>query len=140
SRQCWNDGMGRRIDVKANDILEFVGECGVIRDLEGARPMRLKSLSRPDASHRGPPDPHCLGHRWGPRVGRLIGRRTTRSTVSDGSGGIHDGRVLSRVNPAIPSCMKRSCQRQTTVLSLPTAQVMALVPMPSAVSKAILPS
>jgi hypothetical protein len=31
-----------------------------------------------------------------------------------------------------PSCMKRSCQRQTTVLSLPTARVSAVVPTPSA--------
>src|SRR5215472_6762525 len=58
---------------------------------------------------------------------------TTRSTVSAGSGGMREGRVLSRVNPSIPSCMKRSCQRQTTVLPLPTARVMALGPAPSAV-------
>src|SRR5499427_241500 len=44
---------------------------------------------------------------------------TTRSTVSAGSGGMREGRVLSRVNPSIPSCMKHSCQRQTTVLPLP---------------------
>src|SRR5262249_47808655 len=50
-----------------------------------------------------------------------------------GSGGMREGRVLSRVNPSIPSCMKRSCQRQTTVLPLPTARVMALGPAPSAV-------
>jgi hypothetical protein len=43
----------------------------------------------------------------------------TRSTVAAGSGGIRDGRVLSRVNPATPSGMKRACQRQTPVLSLP---------------------
>ena len=42
-----------------------------------------------------------------------------------------------QLNPATPSCMKRSCQRQTTVLSLPTARVMALVPWPSAVSSTI---
>jgi len=29
--------------------------------------------------------------------------------------------------------MKRSCQRHTTVLPLPTARVMAVVPLPSAV-------
>ena len=61
----------------------------------------------------------------------------TRSTVSVGSGGMREGRVLSRVNPSIPSCMKRSCQRHTTVLSLPMAWVMALVPLPSAVSRTI---
>src|SRR5262249_55070460 len=58
---------------------------------------------------------------------------TTRSTVSAGSGGMGEGRGLSRGNRSIPSCMKRSCQRQTTVLPLPTAREMALVPAPSAV-------
>ena len=56
-------------------ILEFVSEFGVVGDLEGAHPMRLKPLPRPDASHRGPADPHCRGHRWGAPVGRLMGRR-----------------------------------------------------------------
>ena len=36
---------------------------------------------------------------------------TTRSTVSVGSGGMREGRDLSRVSPSIPSCIKRSCQR-----------------------------
>ena len=36
---------------------------------------------------------------------------------------MREGRVLSRVSPATPSCMKRSCQRQTTVLPLPTARM-----------------
>ena len=35
--------------------------------------------------------------------------------------------------PLDPPCMKRSCQRQTTVLPLPTARVIAVVPTPSAV-------
>jgi hypothetical protein len=40
-------------------------------------------------------------------------------------------------NPATPSRMKRSCQRHTTVLSLPTVRVMALVPAACAVSSTI---
>src|ERR1700747_1230072 len=66
-------------------------------------------------------------------------RATTRSTVSAGNGGVRDVRVLSRVSPPTPSCMKRSCQRQTTVLPLPTARVMAVVPWPSAVRTTIRP-
>ena len=62
---------------------------------------------------------------------------TTRSTVSGGSGGMREGRVLSRVSPLTPSCIKRSCQRHTTVLPLPTARMTALVPWPSAVSRTI---
>src|SRR5438132_1532153 len=34
--------MGRRIDLEANDILELVGEFGIVRNLERAHPMRLK--------------------------------------------------------------------------------------------------
>src|SRR4029077_16499336 len=52
---------------------------------------------------------------WG---GAWLVSATTRSTVSAGSGGMREGRVLSRVNPSIPSCMKRSCQRPTTVFAL----------------------
>ena len=61
----------------------------------------------------------------------------TRSTISAGSGGMREGRVWSRMSPSTPSCMKRSCQRHTTVLPLPTARVMAVVPLPSAVSTII---
>ena len=32
---------------------------------------------------------------------------------------MRDGRVLSRSRPSTPSCMKRSCQRQTQVLDVP---------------------
>ena len=65
--------------------------------------------------------------------GAWLVRATTRSTVAAGRGGIREGRVLSRVSPSTLSCMKRSCQRQTTVLPLPTARVIAVVPTPSAV-------
>ena len=54
----------------------------------------------------------------------------TRSIVSAGSGGMRDGRVLSRASPSTPACMNRSCQRQMAVLSLPTARTMPFVPMP----------
>src|ERR1700756_5130678 len=64
--------------------------------------------------------------------GAWLVRATTRSTVSGGKAGMRDGRVLSRVSPSTPSCMKRSCQRHTTVLPLPTARAMAMVPLPSA--------
>jgi hypothetical protein len=53
---------------------------------------------------------------------RLVRRRLVgqgNDTINR-RGGMREGRVLSRVSPATPSCMKRSCQRQTTVLPLPT--------------------
>src|SRR5262249_11660345 len=103
-------GMGRWIDIKANDILELVGKSGVVGELERAHPMGLQPVALPDAPHRGRTDPTVLAIagalQWG---GAWLVSATTRSTVSTGSGGMREGRVLSRVNPSIPSCMKRSC-------------------------------
>jgi hypothetical protein len=62
---------------------------------------------------------------------------TTRSTVAVGKGAMRDGRVLSRVSPATPSDINRSCQRQTTVLPLPTARMIAMVPAPATLSSTI---
>ena len=42
------------------------------------RTLRLKSLPRPDPPYRGRADPHCLGHRRGTPVGRLMRRRLVR--------------------------------------------------------------
>jgi hypothetical protein len=67
-------GMGRRIDVEADDLPELVGELRVVGDLEGAHPVRLQPLPGPDAPHRGGTDPHRLGHRWGGPVGCLVRR------------------------------------------------------------------
>jgi hypothetical protein len=81
-------GMSRWIDVKANDILELVGELGVVGELEGAHPMRLKPLPRPDPPHRGRADPHRLGHRRPGPMGRLMRRRLVgqRNDTIDGRG------------------------------------------------------
>ena len=46
-------------------------------------------------------------------------RATTRFATSALSGGMRDGRVLSRQSPAAPSSRNRSCQRQITRLGLP---------------------
>jgi hypothetical protein len=54
------------------------------------------------------------------------------------SGGLPGGRVLSRRSPSTPSCMKRSCQRQTTGLALPERRITSKVPQPSAVARMIL--
>jgi hypothetical protein len=44
--------MGRRIDVEANDLLEFVGKFGVVGDLERAHPMRLEPAPSTSAAPR----------------------------------------------------------------------------------------
>jgi hypothetical protein len=38
-----------RIDTKADDILHLGGKLRVVRQLEGAHPMRLEAVCRPDA-------------------------------------------------------------------------------------------
>ena len=44
--------------------------------------------------------------------------RRDRSAMPDPSGGVRDGRVLSRSRPPCPSSIKRSCQGQTQVFDL----------------------
>ena len=46
-------------------------------------------------------------------------------------------RGLSQSNPSTPSVIKRSCQRQTVRLDLPTRRAIAIVPTPSAESRTI---
>ena len=50
---------------------------------------------------------------------------TTRSVMFDPSGRMREGRVLSRRRPSKPSCMKRSCQRQTQVFDLPVRRIIS---------------
>jgi hypothetical protein len=69
--------------------------------------------------------------------GSVCVRATTRAAMSAPSGGIREGRVLSCSSPSQPSCMKRSCQRQTQVLDLPVRPMISWVPSPSALNKTI---
>src|SRR5471030_2105018 len=62
---------------------------------------------------------------------------TTRSATSGPSGAMREGRVLSCSKPTTPSCMNRSCQRQTQVLDLLVRRMISLVPRPSAESSTI---
>ncbi|ESW76196.1 hypothetical protein X772_32360 [Mesorhizobium sp. LSJC280B00] len=57
---------------------------------------------------------------------------TTRSPASGPSGGMRNGRVLSRSSPSQPSAAKRSCQRHTQVFDLPVRRMISTVPTPSA--------
>ena len=42
-----------RIDIEADDVLDLGGELRIVRQLEGAHPVRLEAVRRPDALHRG---------------------------------------------------------------------------------------
>jgi len=55
-------------------------------------------------------------------------RSITRAITSGDTGGLREGRVLSRSSPATPACIKRSCQRQTTDLLLPVRRMSPAVP------------
>ena len=48
-----DDGVGWRIDIEADDLLELLGEFGIVGELERAHPMRLQPVPLPDATHRG---------------------------------------------------------------------------------------
>jgi hypothetical protein len=45
-------GMGRRVDIKPNDIGELGSKAGIARALEGAQPVRLQFVRSPDALYR----------------------------------------------------------------------------------------
>ena len=44
-------GVGWRIDIEADDLLELLGEFGIVGELKRAHPMRLQPVPRPDAAH-----------------------------------------------------------------------------------------
>ena len=58
-----HDRMTGRAHVKANNILDFFDEGGIVGLLEGAQAVRLKAVRLPDALHRAQADADRLGHR-----------------------------------------------------------------------------
>jgi hypothetical protein len=111
--------VGRRIQIKADDVGHLLGELRIARALKTAHPMRLQLMRLPDVLHRAQRDPDGLGHRpTGPCVAPGGGSpqvsATARATVSAGIGGLPGLRVLSRSSPSGPSSAKRCCQRHTT--------------------------
>ena len=59
-------------------------------------------------------------------------RRITSAVLSAAVLRMPGGRVFSCNKPTTPATMNRSCQRQTQVAGLPVADMIALVPVPSA--------
>ena len=64
-------------------------------------------------------------------------RRITSAILSAAVFGMPGGRVFSCKRPSTPATMNRSCQRQTQVFDLPVADMIALVPIPSADNRMI---
>jgi hypothetical protein len=139
-----NDGVVRRIDIKADDVAQLGDELRVIGELEPTHSVRLQAVGPPDALYRTDADPDRFGHGCARPMGGVLGRSrqgvkaTTRLATSEANGGMREGRVLSRHWQATPSALKRSCQRQMTVLAFPVRRMISAVPWPSAVSKTIL--
>ncbi len=51
-----------RIEIEPHNIDDFLGELGIVRQLEGARQMRLEAMRLPDPLHRRRRDAGRLGH------------------------------------------------------------------------------
>ena len=79
-----HDGVGWWIDIKPDNIMEFVGKPGVIRQFELPVAMRLQPMRFPDAAH------------WTADMMAAASAisATTRSTTSGPSRAIREGRVL----------------------------------------------
>ena len=136
-----HDGVRRRIDIEPDHVAQLVDELRVVGELELPPAVRLQPVRLPDAPHRAGADagsPCAISSAVQCVVspgGSASVSATTRSATSGPSGGMREGRVLSRRSPSTPSCMKRSCQRQTQVFDLPVRRMISLVPIPSALER-----
>ena len=72
--------VGRRVEVEADDVAEFVGEARIVRQLELPHPVRLQAVAAPDALHRTDADAARLRHRRCRPVRRLGGRARERQS------------------------------------------------------------
>lgn len=137
-----HDGMLGWIDVKPHHVMQLLDEVGVVRELELPDAMRLQPVRSPDTLNRAGADAGLFAIMVAVQCvaspgGSVCVSATTRAATSAPSGGMREGRVLSRSRPSKPSCIKRSCQRQTQVLDLPVWCMISLVPSPSALNKTI---
>jgi len=57
-----HQGFLGRVEIEADDVLDLLGEVGIVGDLEGTNEMRLEPVLIPDALHAGVADAHLLGH------------------------------------------------------------------------------
>jgi hypothetical protein len=67
-----DNGMVGRVDVEADDLVQFSGKLRIVGQLELTDPVRLEAMSTPYPLHRAHADPGCLHHR---RTGPVTGRR-----------------------------------------------------------------
>ena len=102
-----HNGVGRRVDVKADDFAQFGDELRVLRQLEPAHPVRSQPVRLPDPLHRRDADADRPGHQASGPMRRFLGRifrrqGDNRSMIDRLSGLRPGGRVLSRSRPWTP--------------------------------------
>ena len=100
-----DDGMGGRIDIKPDNIAQLVDELRVVGELELVDPVRLETMRAPDALDGTRADTDGFRHHSSSPMGRLggrIGPGERYNTLGDirPSGGMREGRVLSRKRPS----------------------------------------
>jgi len=96
----------RRIEVKPDNVSDFLLELRVIRNLEALDEVRLQAGLCPDAPDSRRADTnHLPNRRTAPmrRVGRRLVR--TASLTASLNSEMPEGRVLSRRSPLMPSSM-----------------------------------
>ena len=124
-----HDGMGRRIDIEADDVAQLVDELRIVRELEAAA---SDAAASPCALQM-----RCTVRRLMPAAFAITApssgspRPAARSSVSATTSSTHlrSERRRCRGGPRLvaqqarrrPPRMKRSCQRQTQVFDLPVA-------------------
>jgi hypothetical protein len=65
----------RRVQIKPDDINQFLLKPRIITDLEGVNLPRLEPVIGPDPGHRILTDPHPRRHRARTPMGRTVGRQ-----------------------------------------------------------------
>ncbi len=97
--------MGGRIDIKPDHVAQLVDELRVVGELELLDPVRLETMRAPDALNGTRVTPMAFAIieavQWVASTGGSVRvSATTRSAISEPSGGIREGRVLSRRRPS----------------------------------------
>ena len=94
-------GMGRRVHVEADDVLDLRGEGGVVGLLEGADAVGLEAMGVPEALYRAKRNADRLGHRPPGPMGRFAGRFRARQRQYLGHR-FHRQRRLARSAGLVP--------------------------------------
>jgi hypothetical protein len=97
--------MGGRIDIKPDHVAQLVDELRVVGELELLNPVWLETMRVPDALNGLALMPMAFAIieavQWVASTGGSVRvSATTRSAISEPSGGIREGRVLSRRRPS----------------------------------------